>query len=78
MNYFNGLYLCSQDGKTIQVIESESNSELWSIKRIDSAYVLVNKGSGDAVDDPAFSLVQGVGMLAWPPNSGRNQAWIIQ
>jgi hypothetical protein len=78
MNYFNGLYLSSQNGETILATSNGSASELWSIKRTDSTYVLINKYTGDAIDDPAFSLVQGVGMLAWWPNGGRNQAWIIQ
>jgi hypothetical protein len=78
MNYFNGLYLCAQDRQDDTSYRNGSNSELWSIKRSDSTYVLINNYTGDAVDDPAFSLIQGVGMLAWQPNSGRNQAWIIQ
>ncbi len=78
VNYYNGLYLTSQNGQLLEVTKNGSDSQLWSLAGTAPTYVILNKGTNQVIDDPAFSLVQGVGIITWSANSGNNQKWTIQ
>ncbi|MFE7302355.1 glycoside hydrolase N-terminal domain-containing protein [Streptomyces sp. NPDC057579] len=41
-------------------------------------FVLVNRGSGKAVDDPAASGAAGTRLIQYSPDGGSNQSWTLQ
>ncbi|MFF2808191.1 RICIN domain-containing protein [Streptomyces sp. NPDC058000] len=41
-------------------------------------FVLVNRGSGKAIDDPAASGAAGTGLIQYSPDGGSNQSWTLQ
>jgi hypothetical protein len=78
MNYFNGLYLTAQKGKLLEMTKNNEDSQLWSLTGRGSTFVVVNKYTGEAMDDPGFTVKQGAGIIVWWPNGGANQKWTIQ
>lgn len=78
-NAFSGLYLTDNGrGMLFQALQANNDSQLWSLKLSGSNYVIVNKQTGKAADDPGFSPNQGTGILTWAVNGGTNQAWTIK
>lgn len=43
MNYFNGLYLTTQNGKVLEATKDGADDQLWSITGQGSTFVVVNK-----------------------------------
>ncbi len=43
----------------------------------DGTYVITSVHSGQAIDDPAFSKVNGTVMQQYPVNNGKNQQWTV-
>jgi hypothetical protein len=79
-NGASGLYLTStgSSGSTVQQQKAaSSNSQLWSLKAVGSSYMIVNRASSLALDDPAASTQQGVKMIVWGQHGGTNQQWTI-
>lgn len=80
-NVLSKLYLTgasTQNGAVTQETASNGDNQLWALQGSGSAYVVVNKATGLAMDDPAFSVTAGTGLILWAPNGGVNQAWLIQ
>jgi hypothetical protein len=78
MNYFNGLYLTAQKGELLEMTKNNADSQLWSLTGHESTFVVRNKYTGETIDDPGFSVKQGIGIIVWWPTGGTNQEWTIQ
>jgi hypothetical protein len=74
------LYLTSgavQNMPLTQQAGGNNDTQLWSLKRSGANYVIINKATGMAIDDPNFDKTQGLKIIVWPPNGGINQSWSI-
>lgn len=79
-NSANRLYLSaggSNGAALVQQNGSWSNSQLWWLKPSGSNWIIINKSSGLAIDDPASSTQAGTGIIVWSANGGANQSWAI-
>jgi hypothetical protein len=78
-NAYSGLYLTDNgSGKLIQALQSNKDSQLWSLKKSGTNYVLQNKMTGKVIDDPNFDRSPNVGIITWAANGGQNQLWAIK
>ncbi|HXE13950.1 MAG TPA: RICIN domain-containing protein [Bryobacteraceae bacterium] len=78
-NAYSGLYLTDDGaGKLIQALPSNNGSQLWSLKRSGSNYILQNKLTGKVIDAPNFDRSPNVGIVTWAANGGQNQLWAIK
>lgn len=80
-NMLSKLYLtsgASGNSPLTQQALGNNATQLWSLKTSGSNYVLINKATGLAIDDPAYSKTTGTGLILWSPNGGVNQNWQIK
>jgi Pectate lyase superfamily protein/Ricin-type beta-trefoil lectin domain-like len=78
-NAYSGLYLTDNGkGQLVQALLNNADSQLWTLKASGSNYVLLNKATGLAADDPGLNVAPGVGIITWAPNGGPNQTWTIK
>ena len=83
-NAASGLYLSDPSGSKTPSTPLQQQSagspdvSLWSLSKAGSSWVIANKASGLAIDDPAASVEWGAGMILWPSNGGANQSWSIR
>jgi hypothetical protein len=78
-NLASGLYLTesgTSNGAQLQQRTADSqDDQLWSVVWINGGFLLINKASGLAADDPGSSTTVGQGLDLWAVNDGRNQIW---
>ncbi len=88
-NVSSGLFLADANGSATQGIHAVQSSatlantasddtQLWSLTKSGSGYVIQNKATGLVVDDAGGTKNYGANIILWRPNGGGNQSWTIQ
>jgi hypothetical protein len=72
------LYLSDINDNLMEQYQDSPANQYWIVQKVSNGYVLQNKTTGRAMDDPGLSKTQGVGIITWSPTGGSNQSWTIQ
>lgn len=83
-NVSSGLFLVDANGSATQGVHlaqaavTNDDTELWSLMKSGSGFVIQNKATGLVIDDAAATKSAGASIILWGPNGGANQNWTIQ
>ena len=83
-NQASGLYLSDPNGSKTPATQLQQqtagspDTQLWSLSKSGSAWVIRSKASGLVIDDPGASSQARTGMILYPANGGGNQSWSVQ